>query len=52
MLALRGALALLLGALMLTRPHSPLNLLVTLFGVHALLDGTWAIVSALWVTRR
>jgi uncharacterized membrane protein HdeD (DUF308 family) len=51
MLALRGTLALLLGALMLGRPHWPFNVLVALFGVYALLDGAWAIVSALWVTR-
>jgi uncharacterized membrane protein HdeD (DUF308 family) len=51
MLALRGALALLLGVLMLERPYWPLNLLVALFGIYALLDGTWAIVSALWVGR-
>jgi uncharacterized membrane protein HdeD (DUF308 family) len=51
MLALRGSLALFLGGLMLGRPHWPFNLLVALFGIYALLDGAWAIVSALWVTR-
>lgn len=51
MVALRGALALLLGVLMLGRPYWPLNLLVALFGIYALLDGTWAIVSALCVSR-
>ena len=51
MVALRGALALLLGVLMLGRPYWPLNLLVALFGIYALLDGTWAIVSALRVDR-
>ena len=51
MVALRGALAVLFGAMMLGQPHVSLNLLVALFGLYALLDGTWAIASALWVTR-
>jgi len=51
MLVLRGTLAVLLGTVMLDYPHLSLNLLVALFGVYALLDGTWAIASALWVTR-
>ena len=29
----------------------PLNLLVATFGVYAVLDGAWAIASALWVSR-
>jgi uncharacterized membrane protein HdeD (DUF308 family) len=51
MVGLRGALAFLFGALLLLRPATSLNLLVALFGVYALLDGGWAIASALWVTR-
>ncbi len=51
MLALRGILSVFLGALFLWRPTMSLNLVVALFGVYALLDGTWAIVSALWITR-
>jgi uncharacterized membrane protein HdeD (DUF308 family) len=52
MVAARGALAILFGALLLRRPGVPLNLVVALFGVYAVLDGAWAIASALWVTRR
>ena len=51
MVALRGALALVFGAMVLGHPHVSLNLLVALFGIYALLDGAWAIASALWVTR-
>lgn len=51
MLALRGTFALVIGVLMLERPHWPLNVVVAVFGIYALLDGTWAIVSALWVAR-
>ena len=51
MVALRGALAVLFGAVVLGQPHVSLNVLVTLFGIYALLDGAWAIASALWVTR-
>ena len=50
MVGARGALAILFGALLLLRPGTSLNLLVALFGVYALLDGGWAIASALWVT--
>ena len=51
MVGARGGLAILFGALLLLRPATSLNLLVVLFGVYALLDGAWAIASALWVTR-
>jgi uncharacterized membrane protein HdeD (DUF308 family) len=51
MVGARGVLAILFGALLLLRPATSLNLLVALFGVYALLDGAWAIASALWVTR-
>jgi uncharacterized membrane protein HdeD (DUF308 family) len=51
MVGARGALAVLFGALLLLRPATSLNLLVALFGAYALLDGAWAIASALWVTR-
>lgn len=52
MIAARGALAILFGVLLLLRPATSLNLLVALFGVYALLDGGWAIASALWVARQ
>lgn len=51
MVGARGALAILFGILLLLRPGVPLNLVVALFGVYAVLDGAWAIASALWVTR-
>ncbi len=51
MICVRGALAILFGALLLVRPATSLNLLVAFGGVYALLDGGWAIASALWVTR-
>ncbi len=51
MIVARGALAILFGALLLLRPATSLNVLVAFFGVYALLDGGWAIASALWVTR-
>ena len=52
MVGARGALAILFGILLLLRPTLPLDRVVVLFGVYAALDGAWAIVSALWVTRR
>jgi uncharacterized membrane protein HdeD (DUF308 family) len=51
MVAARGILAVLFGALMMSTPDASLNLLVAVFGLYALLDGAWAIASALWVTR-
>jgi uncharacterized membrane protein HdeD (DUF308 family) len=51
MIAARGMLAILFGLAILLRPALPLNLLVALFGVYALLDGAWAVASALWVSR-
>lgn len=52
MVGARGALAILFGVLLLLRPGISLNLLVALFGLYAVVDGAWAIASALWVTRR
>lgn len=51
MVGIRGALAIVFGVLLLLRPGLSLNLLVFLFGVYAVVDGAWAIASALWVTR-
>lgn len=51
MLAARGVLALLFGLTLLLRPAAPLNLLVATFGIYAVLDGAWAVASALWVSR-
>jgi uncharacterized membrane protein HdeD (DUF308 family) len=51
MVTARGVLAILLGAMILLRPALPFNLLVAIFGVYALLDGAWAIASALWISR-
>lgn len=51
MVAARGVFAILFGAMILLRPVLPLNLLVAIFGVYAVLDGAWAVASALWVSR-
>jgi uncharacterized membrane protein HdeD (DUF308 family) len=51
MVALRGFLAVLFGALLVGNAPASLNLLVALFGLYAAVDGAWAIASALWVTR-
>lgn len=51
MVALRGFLAVLFGALLVGNAPASLNLLVALFGLYAVVDGAWAIASALWVTR-
>jgi uncharacterized membrane protein HdeD (DUF308 family) len=51
MVAARGVLAILLGLVILLRPGLPFNLLITAFGVYAVLDGAWAVASALWVSR-
>jgi uncharacterized membrane protein HdeD (DUF308 family) len=51
MVAARGALAILFGLAVLFRPALPLNLLVALFGAYAVLDGAWAVASALWISR-
>ena len=37
--------------MILLRPALPFNLLVAIFGVYAVLDGAWAVASALWVSR-
>ena len=51
MVGARGLLACLFGLAVLLRPGLSLNLLVATFGVYAVLDGAWAIASALWVSR-
>jgi len=51
MVCARGLLAILLGLAILLRPGLSLNLLVATFGVYAVLDGAWAIASALRVSR-
>lgn len=51
MVAARGVLAMLFGLATLLWPALPLNLLVFLFGIYALLDGGWAVASVLWVAR-
>ena len=51
MVGARGALAVVFGVLLLLWPSVPLDRVVVLFGVYAVLDGGWAIASALWVTR-
>jgi len=51
MVGARGLLAILFGLAILLRPGLALNLLVATFGVYAVLDGTWGIASALWVSR-
>lgn len=51
MVGARGLLASLLGLAVLLQPGLSLNLLVATFGVYAVLDGAWAIASALWVSR-
>jgi uncharacterized membrane protein HdeD (DUF308 family) len=51
MVGARAALAVLLGVLLLLRPSLPLDRVVVLFGIYAVLDGGWAVVSVLWVTR-
>jgi len=37
--------------MILLRPALPFNLLVAIFGVCAVLDGAWAVASALWISR-
>ncbi len=51
MVALRGVLAVLFGVVLLATAPTSLDVLVAVFGLYALLDGAWAIASALWVTR-
>jgi uncharacterized membrane protein HdeD (DUF308 family) len=51
MLGARGLLAGLFGLAVLFRPGLSLNLLIATFGVYAVLDGAWAVASALWVSR-
>jgi uncharacterized membrane protein HdeD (DUF308 family) len=51
MVGARGLLACLLGLAVLLRPGLSLNVLVATFGVYAVLDGAWAVASALWVSR-
>lgn len=51
MIAVRGVLAILFGVILLLRPALPFNLVIATFGVYAVLDGAWAVASALWVSR-
>jgi uncharacterized membrane protein HdeD (DUF308 family) len=51
MVGARGLLACLFGLALLLRPGLSFNLLIATFGVYAVLDGAWAIASALWVSR-
>jgi uncharacterized membrane protein HdeD (DUF308 family) len=51
MVGARGLLAILFGLVVLLRPGLSLNLLIATFGVYAVLDGAWAVASALWVAR-
>jgi uncharacterized membrane protein HdeD (DUF308 family) len=46
MMVARGALAIVFGLLLLLSPRMPFDRLLVLFGVYAILDGTWAIVAA------
>ena len=52
MVGARGLLACLFGLAVLLQPGLSLNLLVATFGVYAVLDGAWAVASALWLERR
>ena len=52
MVGVRGALAVLFGAVLLLSSAVPLNLLAVLFGTYAALDGAWAIASALWASQK
>lgn len=51
MIGARGVLAVVFGLLLLLRPGTPLDRVVSLFGIYAILDGVWAMAAALWVTR-
>lgn len=51
MVGARGLLAILFGLVVLLRPGLPFNLLIATFGAYAVLDGAWAVASALWVSR-
>lgn len=51
MIGARGVLAGLFGLVVLFCPGLSFNLLIATFGVYALLDGAWAVASALWVSR-
>lgn len=46
-LLLRGVLAIILGFLMLTRPGMTLGMLMLVFGVYAIVDGTSALMTAI-----
>jgi uncharacterized membrane protein HdeD (DUF308 family) len=51
MIGARGALAIAFGVLLLLRPGTPLDRVVSLFGLYATLDGVWTMAAALWVVR-
>jgi uncharacterized membrane protein HdeD (DUF308 family) len=51
-LALRGLLAVLFGVVALIWPETTVRVLVVLFGIYAVLDGLFALLSALATPRR
>src|SRR5690348_10027989 len=51
MIGARGILAILFGLLLLRRPGTSLDRVISLFGLYATLDGVWAMAAALWVSR-
>lgn len=51
MVGARGLLAIMFGLVVLLRPGLSFNLLIATFGVYAVLDGAWAVASALRVSR-
>ena len=52
MVAIRGALGILLGLAVLLWPGVGLGEVVTLFGIYAVLDGIWAVAWAVRASRR
>lgn len=51
MMAARGALAIAFGVSILAAPNVTLPLIVGLFGCYAILDGAWAVLTGLRVSR-
>jgi uncharacterized membrane protein HdeD (DUF308 family) len=52
MMAVRGVFAILFGLILVLQPDVTLPTLVVLFGAYAVLDGLWAIGSAIRVSER